>query len=125
MSLHAEPGVRFDVIAAAGFRILEALSVASRKLGSDLVVTSACDGDHSGPLDPHKLGCAYDVRSHDFVGPIKQTVLNVVMHELAEGGVAIAESDGLVTNRFFGWLEQPGAPNEHYHFQLRHGIEYP
>jgi len=122
MSVRAEPGVRFDYIASAGFAILAAFVAASRKLGTDLTITSGTDGTHSGPIDPHHLGAAYDVRSHSFPDVMKQTVLLSVMAEL---GVARPQSSGYVTDKFFGWLEAAGSDNEHFHFQLRHGIEYP
>jgi hypothetical protein len=59
-------GVDFAVVAPAGFVILAALKTLSAEEGVDLVITSACDGVHSGPGDPHHSGEAYDVRSHDF-----------------------------------------------------------
>lgn len=122
MPLHAEPGVRFDVIAAAGFELLRALASASKALGRDLTITSGTDGDHSGPLDPHKLGCAYDVRSHDLDPHQKDDVLYRIMCEL---GTPSRASGGYVTDKFFGWLEDEAQPGEHFHFQLRHGMSYP
>lgn len=115
------PTVR-AVLAPAGIRILAALDAAARTLGSDLTVSSGADGDHSGYGDPHHDGNAYDVRSHDFGTEFKQTVLETVMAQL---GTATPDSGGLVTDKFFGWLEQAGTPNEHFHFQLRHGQSYP
>jgi hypothetical protein len=122
MPLRAEAGVRFDLIAPAGFRILAALEEASLQSNLDLIITSGTDGEHSGPNDPHHLGQAYDVRSHDFSPEQKQMVLEYVMTVL---GTPLEQSGGLVTDKFFGWLEAAGTANEHYHFQLRRGMEYP
>ena len=98
------------------------LSKVSRALGLALVITSGADGEHTGPLDPHKFGKAFDVRSHDFTAEQKNEVLTSVMKELGEIRPAIG--GGYITEFFFGWLEAEGKPNEHFHFQLRHDLEY-
>lgn len=56
------PGVRFDVIAPAGFRILAALDLAAQDCLTDLMITCGTDS-HALP-DPHPLGEAYDVSVH-------------------------------------------------------------
>lgn len=122
MALHAEPGVRFDVITAAGFELLRGFTSASKAMATDLTITSGTDGTHSGPLDPHKLGQAYDMRSHDFDTTQKDDVLYRIMCEL---GVPSRASGGWVTDHFFGWVENEGQVGEHYHFQKRHNVEYP
>ena len=111
MSVTVKDGVRFDVIAPAGFVILQALKDASKSLGVDIVITSGTDGDHSGMLDPHKSGEAFDVRSHDYDPKTKQDVIGAVMALLGR-------------NHFFGFIESPGGPSEHYHFQRRIGTRY-
>lgn len=108
------------MISPGGFRLLGALDAAEKKIGAELVITSACDGSHSGLTDPHHLGKAYDVRSHDFRD--KESVLLTIMNEL---GTPVVDSGGYVTEKFFGWLEQAGTENEHFHCQVRHGVEYP
>lgn len=118
--LKTADGVQFAVIAPAGFEILRALSTVSKAVGLDLTITSGTDGEHSGPADPHHSGMAYDVRSHDVLN--KQDLLTAVMTEL---GQPSPSSGGYVTAKFFGWLEQAGTDNEHFHFQLRHGQTYP
>lgn len=52
------PGVRFEVIAPAGFRILAALDRTAQQVGVDLLITSGTDS-HSGGA--HPTGEAYDV----------------------------------------------------------------
>lgn len=110
--LRVKDGVEFSLIAPGGFRILSALETTARKLGVDLWITSGSDGEHSGPLDPHKLGKAYDVRSHDFADDFKAVVLNCLQ--------ALLPSD-----QFYCFLENPGAADEHWHCQVRKGTEYP
>ena len=110
--VRVKDGVSFAKIAPAGFRILAAIDLISQTLEIDLTITSACDGTHSGPTDPHHRGEAYDVRSHDLTAEIKQNILSEVMSELG-------------TEHFFGWLEAEGTDNEHFHFQIKKGTTYP
>jgi hypothetical protein len=109
--IKVKEGVEFTVIAPAGFLILQALKDASKYLMKDLTITSACDGNHSGPEDPHKKGEAYDIRSHDFDPSEKEYALDVIMRFL----------DG---KQFYGFLESPGQPNEHWHIQRAKGTEF-
>lgn len=99
-----KPGAQFTVIRPAGYCILAALKHTAQQMGRDLTITSACEGEHSGPMDPHKLGEAYDVRSHDFEPAERPQVLASVMLELG-------------WTRFYGFLEAEGTSNEHWHFQ--------
>ena len=55
-------GVRFDVIAPAGFRILAALDQAAQSCHVDLMITCGTDG-HAAP-SAHVTGEAYDVSVH-------------------------------------------------------------
>lgn len=102
----------FSTIAPGGFRLLGAIDAASFQLNMDLTITSACDGEHSGPTDPHHRGEAYDVRSHDFSESDKRLVLATIMGKLEP-------------TRFFGFLEAAGTENEHLHFQVTKGTVYP
>lgn len=119
-SLLTKPGVQYTVVSEAGKAIMTALAEVCVERSIDLTVTSACDGEHSGPEDPHHLGNAYDVRSKDVED--KEGVLLAVMRHL---GDPVPGSGGYLTAKFFGWIEQAGTDNEHYHFQLRHGQTYP
>lgn len=105
-------GVQFLVIKPSGFRILAALQNACLKLQIDIVITSACDGCHSGVNDPHHRGEAYDVRDHDLTTDQKNALLKAVMDELG-------------WDRFYGFLEAPGTDNEHIHIQVKKGTVYP
>jgi hypothetical protein len=110
--VRVKDGIEFTMIAPGGFRILSAIDQIAAKIGMDLTITSACDGEHSGPNDPHHRGEAYDVRSHDFPDAEKTDFLNSVMTILG-------------WDRFFGFLEAPGTDNEHFHFQVKKGTVYP
>lgn len=108
--LMSKPGVLFTVIAPAGFQILTAINRAAVIIGHDITVTSACDGEHSGPDDPHHRGEAYDFRTHD----------------LPDKNLALATIKSLLDyDKFFAWIEDEDTPNEHIHVQLRHGMSYP
>lgn len=109
--LYTKAGVQFTVIAPGGFRILSAFDQTAAKLGLDLVITSACDGTHSGPTDPHHSGNAYDVRSHDFEDDVKDRILAEVRTTLGP--------------QFFIFLEAAGTDNEHFHCQVAKGTTYP
>lgn len=110
--LGVKSGVQFTKIAPGGFKILSALQQACEKVGLDLVITSACDGEHSGPDDPHHRGEAYDVRSHEFSQEQKDIILAHIMVTLG-------------WDRFYGFLEAEGTPNEHFHVQTKKGVPYP
>ena len=106
-----KPGVLFTVIAPAGFRLLEAITATARELVS-LRITSACDGQHSGLTDPHKLGEAYDVGSHEFDAATKAAIL-------------LAFQEKLEPEHFYCFLESPNTENEHFHLQRAKGTTYP
>jgi hypothetical protein len=127
--VHTAPGVEFTTIAPAGFRLLSAIEQAARALGLDLTITSACDGPHSGLVDPHHRGEAYDIRTHDIppskVAAVLDAIINACRDE--DEGPALPVSSvtrSLATVRFFGFIEDAGAPNEHLHVQLRRGAAY-
>lgn len=107
----AKPGVQFTVIAPGGFRILSAIQQAATVCAVDLTITSACDGEHSGPSDPHHSGNAYDIRTHDMTAEQKSDVLSTITTALGD--------------RFFAFLEAPNTDNEHIHAQVSKGTVYP
>ena len=81
-------------------------------MGIDLTITSACDGTHSGPDDPHHRGEAYDLRSHDMDVRTKAAILNALQ--------ALLPAD-----LFFVFLESEGLSAEHFHLQVKKGTQYP
>lgn len=110
--VRVKEGVEFKVIAPAGFRILGAIETTARRAGYDLVITSACDGLHSGPSDVHHTGEAYDVRSQGFTPDQKLVILNCFQALLP-------------TNQFYCFLEAANTSNEHWHLQRRKDTVYP
>src|SRR5258707_3843230 len=89
--------------------MLAVLDFIATELSHDLTITSACDGEHSGPDDPHHRGEAYDVRTHDL--PDKNGALALIQQSL---GTA-----------FYAFLEDPDSENEHIHCQVAKGTVYP
>lgn len=104
-----KPGVTW-VYAPGLFRMLEALKAISAGIGHDLTITSAADGTHSGPTDPHKTGNALDIRTQDLSPDQKQAVLKGLGAELAPD--------------FTFFLEAPNTSNEHIHLQRKVGTTY-
>lgn len=127
--VRVKPGVQFTVIAPGGFRLLGAIERAARVVGCDLTITSACDGVHSGPDDPHHRGEAYDIRTHDLDEGQKGAVLAVMLAYCRLDDEPPAEKVAgvpfsLATQKFFGFLEAPGTDAEHLHVQCRKGEAY-
>lgn len=112
MAVRVKDGVSFAIIAPAGFALLAAIELATWTIDQDLTITSACDGEHSGPDDPHHRGEAYDVRTHDL--PNKYDALKAIQSHLPD-----------YTNRFYAFLEDEGTENEHIHCQIKKGTTYP
>lgn len=124
-----KPGVQFTLIAPAGFRLLSSIDYAARMLALDVTITSACDGAHSGPADPHHRGEAYDIRTHGLAPDQADTLLAVIINACRGRGEPMPQpADGvarsLATGTFFGFVELPGTDNEHLHVQLRKGARY-
>ena len=108
MRIELKPGVEIEPLVPAGARILDALK--NLPLPFACVITSGRDGVHSGPQDPHKLGEAYDLRTHGLTEDQKQTWLKMLQSDLG--------------SRFYAFLEAPGAPEEHIHCQRAKGTVY-
>ena len=107
--VRVKDGVLFTKIAPGGFRILSAIDIAAAAQATDITISSACDGEHSGPNDPHHRGEAYDIRTHD--QPDKQSLLAAIQLKLGD--------------RFYAFLEDPNTQNEHLHCQVKKGTVYP
>lgn len=96
-------GVSLGRLAAAGIVILAALKETSRRLGVPLVITET--DQHHPPLDPHTLGEAFDVRSHDLDPDLRPKVVHL-LHEI-------------LGDEFYATLEDVATSNEHFHIQRR------
>ena len=77
------------------------------------VITSAADGAHSGPADPHHTGEAFDLRTRDLSAAQK----SLLLHDLQAGLYRDPR-------QFYAFLEAPETPNEHIHCQRRNGVTY-
>ena len=104
-------------LAPGGIAILSALDLTAKEIGHDLTVTSALDGTHSGPEDPHPHGNALDVRTHDLPSP--QHALETLKVQLGPLFYAFLEDPDDVTHA------DPDKSNEHIHCQVRKGSVYP
>lgn len=122
--LFMKPGVVLTTIAPGGMRILEALKATAKDLAIDIAIT--CGNEAHEDDDPHTLGAAIDFRTHDWSDEFKQKVLLVLMQQLQRGpdDLVVEASQGLATLHFFGWIEHPGAYNEHCHVQVRRRIPF-
>lgn len=99
--------------APAGARILEVLKRLVAGYDFDVTITSARDGIHSGPADPHHSGEAFDLRTQDLTPAQKLILLMDLRRELYK-----------TPRRFFAFLEAPDTGNEHIHVQRRAGTTY-
>jgi len=109
--VRVKEGVKFDVIAPAGFRLMAVLDTVARLLNRDIIITSGTDGLHSGIDDPHHQGRALDIRTKD--DPDRQQLVTTIENKLAE----------INPGKFYVFIEDDGGTNEHIHAQLRHGLE--
>jgi hypothetical protein len=105
-----KPGVEFKVIAPAGMRILEVLKSIVKSYTFDVTITSGTDGIHSGPADPHYLGMAYDIRTHDLKPEQKQLLLMDLQKTLGP--------------EFTMFIESPNTNLEHLHCQRKYGTTF-
>lgn len=108
-----KPGVEFGPLTPAGARMLDAIKQVAAPADFDVTITSARDGVHSGPGDPHKLGEAFDLRTKTLQAGQKQALLQSLRVHLY-----------LEPRRFYAFLEDVGGSNEHLHVQRRAGTTY-
>ena len=98
-------------LAPAGQLIYDVLLALTKNYPFNMTITSAYDGVHSGPGDPHYRGEALDIRSQHLTRAQKARVV-------ADLQAALYVSP----RRFYAFLEAPGTRNEHFHVQLRKGL---
>ena len=112
--LLVKTGVDFGgAFAPAGARILEVLKRIVPAYPFDVIITSARDGTHSGPEDPHHKGEAFDLRTHGLTDDQKALLL-----------LDLRETLYKAPRKFYAFLEAPGQPYEHIHVQKRKGTTY-
>lgn len=100
-------------LAPGGMRIAEELKRLVESYTFDVTITSARDGVHSGPNDPHHSGEALDIRTNDLNSAQKRLLLADLQHALYRE-----------PRRFYVFLEDAGGSSEHIHVQRRAGTTY-
>ncbi len=113
--LLVKPDVDFGTnLAFAGARILDVAKKVAELMDFDVMITSAREGVHSGPNDPHHKGEAFDFRTNTLKPEQKARLLTSLQNGLYTSRPA----------RFYAFLESPGLLNEHIHVQRRMGTVY-
>ena len=113
-TIRIKPGVVFTPqLPPAGARILEVLKRLVNSYMFDVTITSAADGEHSGPFDPHHTGEAFDLRVHGLTEAQK----SLLLHDLQAGLYR-------EPRQFYAFLEASETPNMHIHVQRRNGVAY-
>lgn len=108
-------GVDFgSALAPAGARILDVLKRLAPTYDFDITITSARDGAHSGPGDPHHFGEAFDIRSNGLTAGQAARLLHDLQSALTTG----------TPRRFYVLYEAAGTPKAHVHVQRRAGTFY-
>ncbi len=105
-----KPGCRFDVLAPAGFAILDALRDIAKFFPQHSTITAGTNGQHA-ENSKHHTGEAFDIRSHD-------------MDESKQAQFRESVTMALGMEKFTLLLEDQGRPNEHWHLQKRKGQTY-
>lgn len=109
-----KPGVEMGTnLHPAGARLLDAIKQVAREADFDVTITSARDGVHSGPKDPHHEGAAFDLRTRTLQQAQKHALVQRLRDRLYKE-----------PRRFYVFLEDAGGPNEHVHAQKRAGTTY-
>ena len=98
-------------LAPAGQLIYDTVKTLAVGYPFNMTVTSARDGKHSGPNDPHYRGEALDLRSKHLTPDEKKRVLTDIQTILYKA-----------PRRFYAFLEDEGGIGEHFHCQLRNGF---
>lgn len=122
--LRVKDGVEFR-LTKAGCRMLGALDSTCRNLKMDLTITSG--SDNHPPTDPHTLGEAFDIRTHDIEEETtKRALIRVILGYLQDspGDLIVEAGIGLASGFFYAQLENLGKSEEHIHIQRRKGMVY-
>jgi hypothetical protein len=123
--VRVKPGVRFDVITAAGLRLLAAIVQAAVDARVDLTIS--CGSDAHGPDDPHTHGDAYDVSVRDLTVDQILDLRHSLQSSLRDGFTVLYETPTPPADPRLAVIayENPRATAPHVHVQLRNGWTYP
>lgn len=121
----SKPGVKFDRILPAGFRIIKALGVVALESGHTLEIT--CGTEDHGPNDPHTLGEAYDVRAAGFSADQVIDLRRRLISELGAAFTVLYECPSTPADFALATIAylNAGATAPHFHLQRRNGTMYP
>lgn len=117
-----KPGVQLTPD-PAGTRLLAAIDRVAMNSPYDVTIT--CGSEAHSMNDPHTLGRAFDVRTHEYNDTEKADLLRSILAELADEPPEVLKIAGiwyaLATDEWFGQIEDHGGDNEHLHVQRRNG----
>lgn len=121
----SKPGVKFDRILPAGFRILAALVLVARDFGHSLEITCGTEGH--GPNDPHTLGEGYDVHVAGFSADQVIDLRGRLISELGAAFTVLYECPSTPADVRLATIAyiNAGATAPHFHLQRRNGTLYP
>lgn len=112
--LLVKDGVDFGTsLAPAGAQIIDTLKQLVAFYDFNVTITSARDGVHSGPGDPHHSGEAFDLRVNDLTPAQAARLLDDLKAGLYRP-----------VRRFYAFHEAAGTPDAHIHVQRRAGTVY-
>lgn len=122
--VRVRPGVKFDIIAPAGFRILAAIDSGSKYLGGDLWITSGTDSHAAGR---HLTGEAYDVSIKDLPTTVMLKLKRYLEQNLGERFTVLYEVPTLPDDPVLASIAfvNPDATAPHLHIQPRKNTVYP
>lgn len=110
--IYCKPKVVFSGFTPGLVRILVCVDVLAREFEESVMITSGSDGTHSNnPPSRHYSMEAIDLRSKNFTHERKVLFM--------------ARFQQLAGPKFTILLEDEGLPNEHFHLQVKKGLQYP
>jgi len=123
--VRVKPGVRFAVIAPAGFRILSAIVQTTQRLQMDLEITSGTDSH--APPDPHASGEAVDVSVRHLTYSQIASVVATLRGILGPLFTVLYETPTAPTDSAVHAIAyvNPRATSDHLHIQKRKGTIFP
>lgn len=126
MALIHKDGVKFDVIAEGGARILTALARYAAKVSFPIVIS--CGSEGHPPDDPHSTGNAFDVSLKTL--PNSQAILAArasLVQDLGSMFTVLFECPEKPDDPLLQSIAyiNPEATAPHFHIQVRKGAAYP
>lgn len=108
--IRVKPGVAFTILRSEMYGLWSAFELLFAQAGLPMRITCGTDG-HTAP-DPHPVGCAYDLDTHNVPGQARE-LTSEEKHHLVD---RLREVAG---DRYYIFLENEGQEGEHIHWQIR------